>query len=298
MRLTDKQRTKEIYKVTIIGSIVNFLLIIFKFTAGFLGRSSAMIADAVHSLSDFVTDIIVIFFVKISGKPCDNDHKYGHGKYETLATILIGVVLLFVGLGIAWNGITAIISVAQGEVLPSPGIIALIGAILSIGLKEGLYWYTVIAGRKLNSQTVIANAWHHRSDAFSSIATAIGITGAIVLGKQWTILDPLAGVMVSFFIVKTAVKLIKPCLDELLEKSLPKSIEDEIEAIVSTFEGVSQLHNLHTRKIGNCYAIEFHIRMDGGTSLKDCHEVICKIEKKLREEFGKNTHIMIHMEPL
>jgi cation diffusion facilitator family transporter len=298
MNTIKNQRAKKIYTVTAVGAITNFLLILSKFTAGFFGKSSAMIADAVHSLSDFVTDIIVITFVKISGKPSDCNHKYGHGKYETLATVLIGVVLLFVGLGIAWNGIRLIISVAQGAILPSPGIIALVGAILSIIFKEGLYWYTIIAGRKLNSQAVIANAWHHRSDAFSSIATAVGITGAIVLGEKWTILDPLAGILVSFFIVKVAIQLIKSSLDELLEKSLPKSIENEIETIVSTFENISHLHNLRTRKIGNYYAIEFHIRMDGQMTLRDSHDIITKIERRLRDEYGNNTHIIIHTEPL
>ena len=296
--MTEAQRAKKIYKVTIIGAITNFLLIIFKFTAGFLGKSSAMIADAVHSLSDFITDIIVISFVKISGKPSDYNHKYGHGKYETLATVLIGIVLLFVGLGIAWNGIRLILSVIEGEIVPSPGILALVAAVLSIIFKEGLYWYTVIAGRKLNSQAVIANAWHHRSDAFSSIATAIGITGAIVLGEKWTVLDPLAGILVSIFIIRIAVRLTKSSLEELLEKSLPKSIENEIETLVSTFENISHLHNLRTRKIGNYYAIEFHIRMDGQMSLKDSHDVITKIENRIREQYGENTHIIIHTEPL
>jgi cation diffusion facilitator family transporter len=298
INLTEKQRAKKIYKVTIVGAITNLLLIIFKFTAGLLGKSSAMTADAVHSLSDFITDIIVIGFVKISGKPSDVNHKYGHGKYETLATLLIGVLLLFVGLGIAWNGIGLIIYAFQGNILPTPGILAFMAAILSILLKETLYWYTVFAGQKLNSQAVIANAWHHRSDAFSSIATAAGITGAIVLGEKWAILDPLAGILVSFFIARVAIKLIKSSLEELLEKSLPKSIENEIEAIVDTFENISHLHNLRTRKIGNYYAIEFHIRMDGQMSVKDSHDIITKIEKRLKDEYGNNTHIIIHTEPL
>lgn len=209
MKEVEINREKKICEVTYIGGIVNLLLIIFKFTAGILGRSSAMIADAVHSFSDFVTDVIVIAFVKISGKPKDVNHDYGHGKFETLATLLIGTILLFVGIGIAYNGISAIISVINGAVLPSPGIIALIGAFASIISKEILFRYTVIHGKKLNSDAVIANAWHHRSDAFSSIGTAIGITGAILLGDRWTVLDPLAGVLVSFFILKTALGLIK-----------------------------------------------------------------------------------------
>lgn len=293
-----EERNKRIYKVTAIGSVVNLLLIIFKFAAGILGRSSAMIADAVHSLSDFITDVIVIAFVKISGRPNDKDHEYGHGKYETLAALLIGVILLVVGFGIAYNGITAIISVINGEELPAPGMIALIGAFISILLKEGLYQYTVIEGKKLKSDAVIANAWHHRSDALSSIATTIGIGGAIILGNKWTVLDPMAGVLVSIFIIMTAIQLIKPSLDELMERSLPESTELEIKNIVDGFDGVYKFHNLYTRKIGGYYAIEFAICMNGEVSVKNAHETICSIEDKLRERFGNRTHIMIHVEPL
>lgn len=296
--MEDSERNKRIYKVTVIGSVVNLLLIIFKFAAGILGRSSAMIADAVHSLSDFVTDVIVIAFVKISGRPNDKDHEYGHGKYETLAALLIGVILLLVGFGIAYNGVTAIISVIGGEELPAPGMIALIGALVSILLKEGLYQYTAIEGRRLKSDAVIANAWHHRSDALSSVASAIGIGGAILLGDKWTILDPVAGVLVSIFIMITAVQLIKPSLDELMERSLPESTELEIRNIVEGFNGVYNFHNLYTRKIGGYYAIEFAICMNAEVSVKDAHETISTIEEKLRERFGNRTHIMIHVEPL
>lgn len=298
MNKQEINREKKICEVTYIGGIVNILLIIFKFTAGFLGRSSAMMADAVHSFSDFVTDVIVIAFVKISGKPKDVNHDYGHGKFETLATLLIGTILLFVGIGIAYNGISAIISVMNGAVLPSPGIIALIGAFASIISKEILFRYTVVQGKKLNSDAVIANAWHHRSDAFSSIATAVGITGAILLGNRWTVLDPLAGVLVSFFILKTALGLIKPSLDELLEKSLPQSTEEDIERLTYGVEGVTNLHNLKTRKIGDYCAIEFSVCMDRNIILAETHIIITKIENLLRDKYGKKSHIIIHVEPL
>lgn len=297
-RRESTDREKQIYKVTYIGGIVNFVLILFKFTAGILGRSSAMIADAVHSFSDFVTDVIVIVFVRISGKPRDARHDYGHGKFETLATLMIGVTLLFVGIGIAYNGVRAIVTVAQGGILPSPGKIALIGALVSILFKELLYRYTVFYGRKLKSDAVIANAWHHRSDAFSSIATAIGIGGAIILGDKWSVLDPVAGVLVSFFIMKTAVSLIKPSLDELLEKSLSDEVEKEIETIVYSFEGVSNMHDLCTRKIGDYYAMEFAVCMDKDTRLEDVHNLISNIEKSLRDKYGEKTHVMIHVEPI
>ena len=298
MTITDKEREQRIYKVTIIGSITNILLVFIKFLAGFLGNSSAMIADAIHSLSDFVTDLIVIVLVRISNKPKDKCHDYGHGKYETLASLAIGVILLLAGLGIAWNSLNAIIFVIRGSTLERPGMLALIAAIISLALKEMLYQYTVSFGRKLQSDAVIANAWHHRSDAFSSIATAIGIGGAIFLGEKWTILDPLAALLVSFFIVKVSIKLMKPSIDELMEKSLPDEVENEITAIVEAFAEVHNLHNLRTRKLGNHYAIEFHIRMDGKVSLSQAHNKVTEIEQRLIKRFGEATHVIIHTEPI
>jgi cation diffusion facilitator family transporter len=295
--MTEKEREQGIYRVTIIGSIVNLALVLFKFLAGIIGNSAAMIADAVHSLSDFFTDIIVIFFVRISNKPKDKTHDYGHGKFETFATLLISFVLLIVGFGIAWSGISSIILVIRGALLESPGILALSAALISVIFKEILYQYTAIRGRKLKSDAVIANAWHHRSDAFSSIATVLGIGGAIFLGNKWTILDPIAATVVSFFIVRVAFKLMKPSLDELMEKSLSEDIENEIKSIVETFEDVSDLHNLHTRKLGNNYAIEFHIRMEGEISLTIAHDTVTKIEKQLKEHYGAKTHVIIHIEP-
>ena len=194
-------REREIYKVTIVGSVVNFVLLLFKFFAGIVGHSAAMLADAVHSLSDFVTDIIVLVFVRISSKPEDEGHDYGHGKYETLATAIIGICLFVVGLGILWNGVQSIWQVVQGNVLPEPGMLALWAALISVVSKEALYQYTALRGRKLNSQAVVANAWHHRSDAFSSIGTMAGIGGAILLGDEWRVLDTIAAVIVSFFIL-------------------------------------------------------------------------------------------------
>ena len=290
-------REKGIYKITIIGSIVNFVLLVFKFIAGFIGHSSAMIADAVHSLSDFVTDIIVIVFVRISGKPQDESHDYGHGKYETLATAIIGAALMTVGIGILVNSVTGIIYAFNGNILEAPSILALIAAAISIVSKEMLYQYTVFKGRRLNSKAVIANAWHHRSDAFSSIGTLIGIAGAIFLGEKWRVLDPIAALIVSTFIIKVAIDLIKPCIDELLEKSLSNEVEGKILSIIQSFSEVKSPHHLRTRRIGNNIAIEIHIRMDGAMSLKDAHEITKNIEAALKEEFGKDTHIGIHMEP-
>ena len=293
----NKSREKAIFKVTWIGSIVNFILLALKFIAGILGHSAALIADAVHSLSDFITDIIVIVFVKISGKPEDDDHKYGHGKYETLATALIGIALFAVGIGLLVSGATKVSEVINGAVLPAPSIIAFVVAGVSIIAKEILYRYTVRVGKNLNSQAVIANAWHHRSDAFSSIGTLIGIGGAIFLGEKWRILDPIAAIVVSGFIIKVSIDLIKPCVDELLERSLPAETEKRILDIITSFPEVSSPHHLRTRRIGNHIAIEVHLRMDGNTTLEKAHAVATEVEKRLKEEFGPDTHIGIHMEP-
>ena len=291
-------REKSIFRVTWIGSIVNFLLLVLKFISGIVGHSSAMVADAVHSLSDFITDIIVIVFVKISGKPEDEDHKYGHGKYETLATALIGIALFAVGIGLLVNGATKVSEVINGAVLPAPSMIALVVAAVSIIAKEILYRYTVHVGQNLNSQAVIANAWHHRSDAFSSIGTLVGIGGAIFLGERWRILDSIAAIVVSAFIIKVAIDLIKPCVDELLERSLPTETEKQILGIIASFPEVSSPHHLRTRRIGNHIAIEVHLRMDGQTTLENAHAIATAVEKRLKEEFGADTHIGIHMEPV
>lgn len=293
-----KAREKEIYRVTWVGSLVNLLLVVFKFLAGIAGHSAAMMADAVHSLSDFITDVVVILFVRISSKPVDKNHDYGHGKYETMATALIGVALLAVGTGILWNGAADILACLRGEELRQPGGWALAAAVVSIAMKEALYHYTVRTGRRCRSQVVVANAWHHRSDALSSVGTAAGIGGAMLLGPRWAVLDPAAAVVVSFFIMKVSMQLVVPCVDELLEKSLPENVEREIERIVLSFDGVSEPHHLRTRRIGNNYAIELHVRMDGNIPLRQAHDTATGIEHKLKEAFGADTHVGIHVEPV
>ena len=291
-------REQKIYRVTIFGSIVNVLLLAFKFVAGILGHSAAMIADAVHSLSDFLTDLIVLVFVRISSRPVDEDHDYGHGKYETLATATIGLALLCVGVMIGKNGVEKIIMVAQGSALSSPGWIALAAALLSVALKELVYQITHRVGKEVSSAAVEANAWHHRSDALSSIGTAVGIGGAILFGSKWAILDPIAAVIVSIFIAFTALKLLGGSLGELLEKSLPEETEQKIRQIVLREPEVSDIHHLCTRNLGNRYAIEMHLRMRGDAPLEIAHAHTVNIEKAPRKEFGEQTNIIIHLEPI
>ena len=235
------KRERKIYRVTFMGGLVNVVLLVFKFVAGILGGSAAMIADAVHSLSDFASDIVVLVLVKLGSKPQDEDYDYGHGKFETLASVIIGLALLLVGVMLAYSGVVKIYHAFRGEVLPQPGVIAFVAALVSIALKEWAFQFTVRVGRQVNSEAVVANAWHHRSDALSSIGTAVGIGGAILLGSQFSVLDPIAAVVVSFFIVKTAYGLISNALGELLEKSLSPDMEEEIKHIAESEESVTPI---------------------------------------------------------
>ena len=292
------EREKQIYKVTLMGSVGNLALLIFKLIAGVVGHSSAMIADAVHSLSDFVTDIVVLIFVRISVKPQDASHDYGHGKFETIATFLVGLALMMAAVGIIVPGVQKLILWWNGADLAAPGWIALWAALVSIAVKELLYQMTVRKGKALNSQLMVANAWHHRSDALSSVGAAIGIGGAIWLGQRWTMLDPLASVVVGLMLTKVVWDLLKTSMNELAEGSLSEETEQEIMEIITAVPGIQQPHNLRTRRIGNHIAIEAHIRMDGSMSLNEAHEQATAVERKLKERFGDKTYVSIHMEPV
>lgn len=291
-------RKREIYRVTFVGLVVNLVLSLLKLAAGVVGRSGAMVADAVHSFSDLATDIVVIAFARISAKPRDTDHDYGHGKYETLATIIISIALGVVGTGILVNSIRGIRTVIDGGLLPRPGAVALVAAVVSILVKEILYRYTVRVGRRIDSPSVVANAWHHRSDALSSLGTLLGIGCAFFLGDKWRIADPIAALIVSVFIFKIAFDLIRTGLGELLEQSLPEEVEKEILGIVAANPRVREPHNLRTRRIGAAIAIEVHVRMDGKMTVEESHELTVEIERRLRERFGEGTMIAIHVEPV
>ncbi len=294
----DDNREREIYKVTLTGTGVNAVLIVLKFVAGIVGRSSAMVADAVHSLSDFVTDVIVLIFVKIAGKPRDKSHEYGHGKFETLATLVIGLILAGAGIGLMINGIEQVIHSLKGNLLPRPTILALVIAIVSILAKEWLFRLTLRKGKEVNSPAVVANAWHHRSDAISSVGTLVGIAGAMFLGVRWRILDPIAAIVVSLFIIKSGYDIMKPCISELLEASLPEEQQREIIDIVKAVPGIRNVHNLRSRRIGNGIAVDLHAKMDGNQSLADAHARATAAEKALKARFGDNAFINIHMEPI
>ncbi|MBO7143447.1 MAG: cation transporter [Salinivirgaceae bacterium] len=290
-------REQQIYRVTWVGFFANLFLSVGKIAAGIVGRSGAMIADGIHSISDFATDLVVMIFVKVSAMPKDDDHDYGHGKFETLATIIIGMALFVVAVGIFWKSIKLVVDVANGQTIEPPEAIAFAAAAVSIAVKEGLYRYTKRIGEKVGSQVVVANAWHHRSDALSSIGTLLGIGGAYFLGQKWAVLDPIAAIIVSLLIAKVAYDLIKPGIGEMLERSLPKEQEDEIESIVLSNKHFSDVHNLKTRRIGSGIAIEMHVRVPGSMTVSDAHEATDDVEHRLREHYGQRTQVILHVEP-
>ena len=290
-------RSKTAVKVTTNGMVFNVFLTIFKFIAGFSGNSAAMIADAVHSFSDFITDIVVIFGLKAAGKPADHNHHYGHGKIETLCAAFVGIVLFIIGLEIFMSGMGKIFLVVNGGNLEQPGLIALIAAVVSILTKEGLYRYTLQAARSIKSDAMLANAWHHRSDAFSSVGTMIGIGGAIILGGKWVILDPIAAVILSLFIFKVAYDISYTNINELTEAALEKDTVEEISHIIVSTEGVKGFHKLKTRKIGSNIATDVHIQVDRNLSLIEAHDICTEVENRLRAKFGLESILYIHCEP-
>ena len=290
-------REKEIKKITIIGAAVNIVLTAAKIVAGILGRSAAMIADGVHSLSDLLSDIVVLIFTHISSKGRDRDHSFGHGKFETLATLIVSLILAGVGARLMADGVQKIIGVMNGETIPVPGHIALWAALISIIAKEILYWATARTGRRINSPVVMANAWHHRSDALSSIGAFAGIGGAILLGDRWTILDPAASCCISIAIIVVAVKMALPSLAELLESSLPEAIEEDIKQTAAAVPGVDDVHNLQTRRNGISFIIDAHVVVDPSISVVQAHDIATAVEDALRAKYGSETQISIHIEP-
>lgn len=290
-------REQEIRRVTVAGAIVNIFLTIFKIIAGVLGRSAAMVADGIHSLSDLLSDIVVLVFTHISSKGKDKNHSFGHGKFETMATLIVSVILAAVGAKLMADGVASIIGVMNGNSIPLPGSIALWAAIGSIIIKEILYHATIRTARRTNSPVVLANAWHHRSDALSSIGALTGIAGAMILGEKWTILDPIASCCISIAIIVVAVKMSLPSLAELLETSLPEEIEKDIISISNSVQGVENIHELKTRRNGISYIIDAHIVVDPHISVTEAHNIATEVENALREKYGNETQINIHIEP-
>ncbi|MDY9927754.1 cation diffusion facilitator family transporter [Methanosarcina sp.] len=292
-----EERFEQAIRVTGVGLFVNLGLTIFKLFAGILGNSAAMVADAVHSLSDFLTDIVVIFGFKIARKPVDESHNYGHGKIETLSASLVGLILLVVAGQILLYGLRKTLLFVEGGTLEQPAFIALYAALLSVISKEFMYHYTILQARKIDSMALTANAWHHRSDAFSSLCTLAGIGTAIFLGGKWVVLDPLMAVFLSFIILKVALKIFRNSLNELIEASLDEKTEGEIRQIIRKTEGVKTLSNLRTRRIGNNIAVDIRIKVDNALDIGEANRISIHVERNLKKAFGQYTYVLVKAEP-
>lgn len=284
-------------KITHLSIWINIGLTGLKLAAGIFGRSQALIADAIHSLSDFATDIAVLVGLRFTAKPVDKDHAYGHGKYETLVAAIIGLALAYVGIRIAGTAIHRVFDALHGEDLTMPSAFAFWAAVLSIVVKEWLYRATMKVARTTGSSSLVANAWHHRSDAFSSIATAGGVGAAVFLGHDWLILDPIAALFVSIFLLKVAWQIVREQLGDLTDQNLAPSVCDEILAMARGIPGIAEPHNLRTRMVGRIPVIDMHIRLRADLPLREAHEIATALERALRERFGKETIANLHLEP-
>ena len=294
---TDQETVRIGRRVTWVGFWVNAFLAAAKILAGVFGRSSAMVADGVHSLSDFVTDLIVIVFLGVSRKKADADHSYGHGKYETLATLIVAMLLICVSVGFFASGWEKTWSALHGEELPAPTWLALSMCVVSILSKEWLFHYTRRWGERIGSSSVIANAWHHRSDSLSSFATLFGVAGAMFLGPSWRVLDPIAAIVVSVFILVVAVRLARPALNEMLEHSLPEETVEQMYHVIGSTPGVMAFHHFASRLNGNMMMIDFHIKVAPRTTVEHAHDIATEVEDRLKKEFGENMVVNIHIEP-
>ncbi len=294
---TSEGRANKGEKVTYNGLIVNIVLTLFKLLAGVIGQSTAMIADAVHSVSDTASDIVVLLGFRYVKKPIDDSHNYGHGKVETLSTSIVGFMLIVVAILIVYSGAERLLDFLRGGVIPKPGFIALFAAALSIVSKELLYRYTIKAGKAIGSSLIVANAWHHRSDALSSIGTMIGIGGAILLGEKWRILDPIAAIFVSILIFKVAIDILKDSISELIETSVDDEMKKDIYDTVSKVEGVKDYHKLRIRHIGNYHSMSMHILVDKSMTIGEAHKISYSVEEEIRNLLGSETIVTIHLEP-
>lgn len=286
-------RQQTAYKVSVNTIILNVMLSIFKFVSGIVSSSGAMISDAVHSASDVLSTVIVIIGVKISGKESDQKHPYGHERLECVAALILAVILAVTGFCIGINGIQKIISVNKTELRP-PDILALIAAFVSIIVKEGMYWYTRKAAKKINSGVLMADAWHHRSDSLSSIGSFIGIFGARL---GFPVLDPAAGVLISVFIIKVSYDISADSIRKMLDESSPKEIEDSIENEVGKINGVKRIDLFKTRMFGDKIYVDIEIAADGNKTLFETHSIAENVHKTIELNFPQVKHCMVHVNP-
>ena len=294
---TDKESSWEqqtAMKVSGISILVNLLLSIFKLIAGIAAHSGAMISDAIHSASDVGSTFIVIIGVRLSAKKSDKEHQYGHERMECVSSIVLAGMLLVTGLGIGITGVRDIVKSTSGGTIAIPGTLALIAAVVSIVTKEWMFWYTRGAAKKINSGALMADAWHHRSDAFSSVGSLIGIGGAMF---GFPVLDPLASVVICIFILKVAFDIFKDALDKMLDTSCSEEYEEKLADYIRKSRGVERLDLLRTRMFGNKVYIDAEIAVDGTLSLKDAHAIAEDVHDNVEKKFPNTKHIMIHVNP-
>ena len=285
-------------KVTYVGMVVNVLLIVMKFIGGVIGTSSVLIADGVHSFSDFITDIGVLVGLKFLSKPADTDHAYGHGRVETAISLLMGIVIIITGIVLIKNAAQTIFHAFNGIFPKKPGSIALFIGMISILSKETLFHYTRIVARKSGSKTLEANAWHHRSDAFSSVGTVIGVGGAIYLGDRWTVLDPAAAIFVSILIILVGASISWNAFRELSDESISQLARYKVEESIKSVGGVRGFHNIRTRSLGRYITIDAHILVDPTLSVREGHSIATDVENAIHTATRNAAFVTIHVEPL
>jgi cation diffusion facilitator family transporter len=278
---------------TLLGLFVNAFLILLKFIAGIFGNSQALIADAVHSISDLFTDVVVLFGIKIGRKPPDEEHHFGHARIETLASAIVGLALIGTAV---YLGIEAALNIHRHTESQPTGV-ALIGAGVSIALKEALYRYTVLIGRRIKSQLIVANAWHHRSDALSSVAVLLGVAGTLI-NPSWHILDAFAALIVSFFIIKVGFDILRKTLREFTDTAPRPEIIEKLMQLSRTVEGVMDAHDLRVRTSGGFYQAEIHIVVDGQLTVVEGHRIAKTVERCLAEEMDELDRVIVHVDPV
>lgn len=287
----------EAKRVTVLSFIINCILSLGKVLTGVIGRSGAMIADGIHSLSDLITDIIVYISLRITQKPADEKHNYGHGKIETVATVMVSIALFIAGFTIGRDGIEDLIAFSQGERNAAPGLIVVIAAAVSLIVKELLFRYTISTGRKIGSEVLIANAWHQRSDALSSLGVLLGAGGAYILGSEFAFLDSAAQIVVSLFIFRAAYKILVPSLGQLADEAIDEDEIIQIKKILENNAGVLDYHHLRTRHVGSLHAVDVHILVKPDLNISDAHDISTIIEFEIKSILGKDCFVSVHIEP-
>ena len=291
--LQEKQFEKEAMKVSTVSIVVNVLLSLFKLLAGVIAHSGAMISDAIHSASDVFSTIIVMVGIHLAGRKSDKEHPYGHERMECVAAIVLATVLAVTGLGIGWSAIQSIAKESPGVVVV-PGVLALVAAVVSILTKEGMYWYTRFHAKKIDSSALMADAWHHRSDAFSSIGALIGIAGARL---GFPIMDSIASLIIFVFIIKAAYDIFKDAIDKMVDHACDDDTVNQIRECVMKHEDVLGIDMLQTRIFGNKIYVDLEIATDGSYTLSKAHTIAESVHDDIEKSFPKVKHIMVHVNP-